>query len=227
MAEIAAKHSAELKPRSNRDDYFITGFLRERLPWVSLRSGEVLWRSPCIWISPGSWRAGRGARCGTSCCPAAPGSASPRMSSSTTLWSTRAAAMCRMCRLADRSTRVDNISTISTRVDNISTLSTLHYLRRGGGCTSASSGSSTSWAAPSGWHPAPSPPPSPGSSGATGTSAWLVTRDTSCAGTWRDTWQRDTRSCQAFPHVFKPFLNSFCQSSDPTSWRKNSIYSIY
>ena len=46
MAEIAAQHSAELKPRSNRDDYFITGFLRERLPWVSLRSGEVLWRSP-------------------------------------------------------------------------------------------------------------------------------------------------------------------------------------
>ena len=44
MAEIAAKHSAELKPRSNRDDYFITGFLRERLPWVSLRSGEVLWK---------------------------------------------------------------------------------------------------------------------------------------------------------------------------------------
>ena len=37
MAELAATHVKDLKPKSNRDDYFITGFLRERLPWISLR----------------------------------------------------------------------------------------------------------------------------------------------------------------------------------------------
>ena len=37
LAEVAAKNAAELKPRSNRDDYFITGFLREKLPWVTLK----------------------------------------------------------------------------------------------------------------------------------------------------------------------------------------------
>ena len=37
LAEVAATRSEELLARANRDDYFITGFLRERLPWVQIR----------------------------------------------------------------------------------------------------------------------------------------------------------------------------------------------
>ena len=37
LSEVAALKSDELKVRANRDDYFITGFLREKLPTVKLR----------------------------------------------------------------------------------------------------------------------------------------------------------------------------------------------
>jgi len=37
LAEVAATNHEELRERANRDDYFITGFLREKLPWISLR----------------------------------------------------------------------------------------------------------------------------------------------------------------------------------------------
>ena len=36
LAETAAKDWEEVKSRSDRDDYFITGFLREKLPWIRL-----------------------------------------------------------------------------------------------------------------------------------------------------------------------------------------------
>jgi len=36
LAEVAALESEQLLSRADRDDYFITGFLRERLPWVQL-----------------------------------------------------------------------------------------------------------------------------------------------------------------------------------------------
>ena len=41
LAEVAAINHEELQPRANRDDYFITGFLREKLPWISLRCLSV------------------------------------------------------------------------------------------------------------------------------------------------------------------------------------------
>ena len=49
MAELAATYVEDLKPKSNRDDYFITGFLRERLPWISLRLHNTF-RSCCYLI---------------------------------------------------------------------------------------------------------------------------------------------------------------------------------
>ena len=56
---MAARRSEELLVRSNRDDYFITGFLRERLPWVQIRQLEgglsgLLWDhvlSQCTWLA--------------------------------------------------------------------------------------------------------------------------------------------------------------------------------
>ena len=41
LSEVAALNSDELKVRANRDDYFITGFLREKLPSVKLRFNTV------------------------------------------------------------------------------------------------------------------------------------------------------------------------------------------
>ena len=59
LAEVAATRSEELLVRSNRDDYFITGFLRERLPWVEIRQLDVgisglVWEnliSQCTWLA--------------------------------------------------------------------------------------------------------------------------------------------------------------------------------
>ena len=59
LAEVAAARPGELRARSDRDDYFITGFLRERLPWVQVRQLEgglsgLLWDhvlSQCTWLA--------------------------------------------------------------------------------------------------------------------------------------------------------------------------------
>ena len=56
---MAARRSEELLTRANRDDYFITGFLREKLPWVEMRQLEggvwgLLWDnflSECTWLA--------------------------------------------------------------------------------------------------------------------------------------------------------------------------------
>ena len=52
LAELAATAGPELAARRDRDDYFVTGFLRERLPWVrlgQLGGGAGLW--PQLWDS--------------------------------------------------------------------------------------------------------------------------------------------------------------------------------
>ena len=59
LAEVAARRPEELLARANRDDYFITGFLRERLPWVQIRQLEgglsgLVWDnflSQCTWLA--------------------------------------------------------------------------------------------------------------------------------------------------------------------------------
>jgi hypothetical protein len=40
LAEVAASGSEQLLSRADRDDYFITGFLRERLPWIQIQQLE-------------------------------------------------------------------------------------------------------------------------------------------------------------------------------------------
>jgi len=43
LTEVAVLQAEKLVSRADRDDYFITGFLRERLPWVRLRQLEGGW----------------------------------------------------------------------------------------------------------------------------------------------------------------------------------------
>merc|ERR1712025_1359596 len=58
LAEVASIKSNELVHRANRDDYFISGFLREKLPWIKMRQldGGVwghMWDnffSRCTWL---------------------------------------------------------------------------------------------------------------------------------------------------------------------------------
>jgi len=58
LAEVASIESNELIKRANRDDYFITGFLREKLPWIKMRQLDggiwgLLWDnffSRCTWL---------------------------------------------------------------------------------------------------------------------------------------------------------------------------------
>ena len=88
MAELAATHVKDLKPKSNRDDYFITGFLRERLPWISLRLNNthkqdfLKIRINCCFLT-GKWTVDSGATSGITICQSARGSGSRKMYFST------------------------------------------------------------------------------------------------------------------------------------------------
>ena len=123
LAEVAATRSEELLVRSNRDDYFITGFLRERLPWVQMRQLEVgisglVWEnllSQCTWLAV-----------------------------TKNIFFNQFVV----------SKSSGSVSYVQVREEE-SFSKVPPSCPRAGGCTAASSGSSTSWGRPSG----PSPPP--------------------------------------------------------------------
>lgn len=83
MAELAATYVEDLKPKSNRDDYFITGFLRERLPWISLRLDKTFKVVVQLMILTGKWTVDSGATSGITSCQSARGSGSRKMYFST------------------------------------------------------------------------------------------------------------------------------------------------